>query len=207
MRDKPVIDGGNSALYNQKKRGERTMMITPEIIAQMKQRKNVSADKDKTKARFGDLWKAAKNVTKNQILELAATGRPSAHNAYKTGIINARLALSAAQAFGVDPSYITGSADDKGIYDEGTVSVFLKNKGFAYLIREIKAQGKTVQAGEPAAVEPGADAAESGGSDKKAVNNITHGEAVTLLEAMVIRARFDAESQAKLLKIMAILLS
>ena len=110
-------------------------MITEALIGQLKQ-VDVSKDTEKTKLRAGEVWKAASTDEQNTILALTGLKRSSAQRVYKTGSISAKVVVAFAQTLNIDPFYLTGEANKRGVCSDELLRSFLSNHGYEKLLPE-----------------------------------------------------------------------
>lgn len=96
---------------------------------------NVSVDPEKTKERFQELWKSATKDQKAKVLADADVVRATIYRIYATGAVSAKIAVAAAQAFGVSPLYIVGDSDEPGAFSLEGAKAFLLSKGYDKLVR------------------------------------------------------------------------
>ena len=110
-------------------------MITESLIRQLKQ-VNVSKDAEKTKQRTSEAWKTASKDAQEAILALSGLARSSVQRAYKLGSISAKIVVAFAHVLNLDPFYLTGEADDRGVCSEELLRSFLSSRGYAKLLPE-----------------------------------------------------------------------
>jgi len=111
-------------------------MLTSEQIATLKQ-VNISIDPEKTKVRAEQVWKAAKNAVKNEVVALADCGKGSVYRIFQTGAIHIKLAIAFGQVLNVNPYYLTGEADEPGEFSDALLPRLLEQHGYKKLLAEI----------------------------------------------------------------------
>jgi len=108
-------------------------MLDASLIQQLK-RTNISKDAEKTKQRFGELWKAASASDKETIENLTGVARSSIQRIYKEGSISAKIVVAASQVMNASPYYLTGVADEPGESTESGLLEFLRKFGYGDLL-------------------------------------------------------------------------
>jgi len=111
-------------------------MLTVEQMMSLK-RGNVSKDTEKTKQRVKDDFMAASRSKRKALEEMSGLTRASIHRAYKTGSLNARLALSLAIVLNVTPHYYTGEQDIRQPLQDAFIYLFLQKLGYKKLLKEM----------------------------------------------------------------------
>ena len=94
---------------------------------------NVSTDAEKTKQRATEVWKSASKEDQATILNLADVARSTVQRAYKTGNMSAKLIVPFSQTLDIDPFYLTGQADERGVCTEDALRSFLSGLGYQNL--------------------------------------------------------------------------
>jgi hypothetical protein len=186
---------------------------------EMKLRKiNVSADSEKVKARVTELWNGASAEAKRKIKKLADL---NVYRIIKNSSVSGNISESAAVAIswglGISPFYVSGAADDTGVFTIDLLGEFLKNQKHdndfieSYAKHLLSLEDTTVESYKPAKLELTSseindlfDAISAAPvseinidvSDKPAeletqaaVDNLTEEEVVTLMRALLIRAK------------------
>jgi hypothetical protein len=186
-------------------------MLTGEIIKTMK-RNNISANGELTKKRFKELIQSATNEQKKEIDKLTDLKRVSILRVYETGSISAKISVAAAQVLNVNPFYLTGEAGEKGECNDETLSAFLNEKGYTDLLKPAKpsrrrstAPAKDKTAGQAPAVEENKTveptATKAPPKPQLPIKNITKApkvteeEAVQLLHALFLRAKYSGDAK------------
>ena len=105
------------------------MLLSQEQIQTLKQ-VNISRDGVKTKERVETDFKTASKADKAAIVELTGQKVTAVYRVFKTGAVNARIAVAMAQTLNVNPWYYTGESDDKEPIDDIQFRQFLKVKGY-----------------------------------------------------------------------------
>jgi len=188
-------------------------MVNAAFIQQLKQ-SNISKDGTKTGKRVQELWKGATADSKAAVCELAGSAKATVYRIFKTGGISAKLAIALAQVLGVNPRYLTGEADEPGVYSEADAADFLSRLGYEKLLAE---QEKAVRRAtrEAARLKKEAEAAaaqEPDAEEKPVVKEAPVGEIVTnediliLLQALEVRAKAGNPDARQLLGQIKILL-
>jgi len=116
-------------------------MLDASLIQQLK-RTSISKDAEKTKQRFGELWKAASASDKETIENLTGVGRPSLQRIYKEGGISAKIVAAVSQAMNVNPYYLTGETDESGESTEQGLVEFLQKSGYGDLLTAYRTEPK-----------------------------------------------------------------
>jgi len=98
-------------------------MLSIEQVKDLKQA-NVSVDAEKTMQRFKEDFSSATAKVKQAIVELSGQTRTSLYRVYRTGVINARIAVAIAQELNVSPLYYTGEIDEKAPCVDRIVQAF-----------------------------------------------------------------------------------
>ena len=193
-------------------------MINAALIQQLKQ-SNISKDGLKTSARVQEVWKAASAAEKQAVCDLAASAKATIYRIFKTGGISAKLAVAMAQVLHVDPLYLTGEAEERGIYNEAAVTTFLSRLGYDKLLieqdkavrraqREAARQKKDAPAEEAAPAPAEAAPAEEKPAAKEAPAGeiVTNEDLLVLLQSLEIRAKAGIPQAKELLRQIKLLL-
>ena len=196
-------------------------MVNAAFIRQLKQ-SNISKDGAKTGQRVQALWKGASAEAKSAVCDLSGSAKATVYRIFKTGGISAKLALALAQVLGIDPRYLTGEAEEPGVYDETEVTNFLSRLGYDKLLLEqekavrratreaarLKKEAEEAEAAEASAeAAPAADAAEKPAAKEAPSNEIVTNEDIgVLLQAIGIRAKAGNPEAKELLRQIKLLL-
>ena len=111
-------------------------MLTTAQIKSLKQ-VNISVDPEKTKERVQQVWKAAKNVIKNDTVALAGCSKGTVYRVFDTGSISIKLAIAIGQVMNVNPYYLTGELEDQGSFSEILLLQILDQYGYKELVAEL----------------------------------------------------------------------
>ena len=111
------------------------MLTTPQIKS-LKQ-VNISVDAEVTKQRVEQVWKSAKNATKNDVVALAGCAKNTVYRVFSTGSVSIKLAIAIGQVLNVNPFYLTGEADEPGEFTEALLLQILEQHGYKKLLAEI----------------------------------------------------------------------
>ena len=107
------------------KKGDYIMDLLA-LLPTLPKRKNMSVDIEKTMERCVVAWKGLKNTQKNEVLELADVSSATLHKTYKQGHISAGTCLALSKIAGVAPLYLCGSVDKAGRFTAKTLRAFLE---------------------------------------------------------------------------------
>jgi len=111
-------------------------MITTEQIKSLKQN-NISVDAEITKQRTEQVWKAAKNAAKNDVVALAGCAKGTIYRVFQTGSISIKLAIAIGQVLNVNPNYLAGAAGEPGEFTDALLLQILELHGYQKLLAEI----------------------------------------------------------------------
>jgi len=111
-------------------------MLTTDQIKSLKQN-NISVDPEITKQHTQQVWKAAKNAVKNDVIALAECAKGTVYRVFQTGSISIKLAIAIGQVLNVSPYYLTGEADKPGEFSEALLLQLLEQHGYKKLLAEI----------------------------------------------------------------------
>ncbi len=176
------------------------IMVTPELIAQLKQ-VNVSKDKDKTAERVKSLFSAASRKDKKTIEELSNQKRTSIYRVFKTGSISAKLLLPLAEVLGVDPYYFTGEADEQGDCTDTAILQFLGEHQYKFTPPKTRKPRRTREQMEECESTPPEDVVSVtvtfSNTDrmKEAAETLDYDNAASLLNGLSLRAKAGGEAE------------
>ena len=111
-------------------------MLSTKQIKSLKQN-NISVDGEITKQRTEQVWKAAKNVAKNEVVALADCAKATVYRVFQTGSLSIKLAIAIGQTLNVNPYYLTGAANEPGEFSEALLLQILEQHGYKKLLAEI----------------------------------------------------------------------
>ena len=184
-------------------------MINAALIQRLKQ-SNISKDGEKTSARVQEIWKAASAAEKQAVCDLSGSAKATIYRIFKTGGVSAKLAIALAQVLKVDPLYLTGEADERGVYNEAAATSFLSRLGYDKVLIE---QDKAVRRAQREAVREKKETAEPVAAEELPVaKEAPKGEIVTsedlqvLLQSLEIRAKAGIPQAKELLRQIKLLL-
>jgi len=123
------------------------MLTTPQIKS-LKQ-VNISVDAEKTKQRVEQVWKAAKNAVKNDVVALAGCAKNTVYRVFDTGSLSIKLAIAIGQVLNVNPYYLTGEADEPSEFSEALLLQILEQHGYKQLLAEITPPAPAEEAVKP----------------------------------------------------------
>jgi hypothetical protein len=214
-----MLDYYCTMVYNEKKNPKgRVRMLKPELIQSLK-KSNISKNAEKTKERVRAVWAPLVRTKRNAVLALADMKQVTVQRAYKFGGISARVALAMAQILDIDPRWLTGETDEKGVYDVEQVIKYLKKQGYDIGKSDVS-RGK-VSPEPKAEAKPAAKAAtkpatkieakplpvkQAKSQTQSRVDKLTEDEVVLLVRSLTIQAEYSAEKQQKLSQIKSLLL-
>ena len=178
-------------------------MFSETLIQKMKQN-NISVDAGKTKEHVSRQWKLASKGMQNDILNLAGVARSTVHRAYRTGRISAKLAMAMAQVLDVDPFFLSGAADNPGVFGDEQIEAFLRGHKYGELYYEWRQGGQHQQMAARWA--PSDKNAGLAAEDIPKSDELTEEELVVLLHALIIKARSDTRSEQILVQLKQLLL-
>ena len=179
-------------------------MINAALIQQLKQ-SNISKDGEKTSARVQEVWRAASAAEKQAVCDLSGSAKATVYRIFKTGGVSAKLAIALSQVLKVDPLYLTGEVDERGVYNEAAATSFLSRLGYDKVLmeqdkvvrraqREAVRQKKTAEATEEPTVDTYPVAKEVPKSEI-----VTSEDLVVLLQSLEIRAKAGIPQAKELL--------
>ena len=194
-------------------------MVNAAFIQQLKQ-SNISKDGAKTGQRVQELWKGTSAEAKSAVCELSGSAKATVYRIFKTGGISAKLAVAIAQVLGIDPRYLTGEAEELGVYSEADVTNFLSRLGYDKLlveqekaVRRASREAARLKKEASAAAEAPAEAAFAPAPEEKlAAKEVPSNEIVTnedilvLVQALEIRAKAGNPEAKELLRQIKLLL-
>ena len=194
-------------------------MVNAAFIQQLKQ-SNISKDGALTSQRTKELWQGASSDAKQTVCELSGSAKATVYRIFKTGGISAKLALAIAQVLGINPRYLTGEAEEPGVYDEADVTNFLSRLGYDKLLveqekavrRAVREAARLKKEAESAAAEAPAESAPAEAACALAAKEVPSNEIVTnedilvLVHALEIRAKAGNPEAKELLRQIKLLL-
>jgi len=193
-------------------------MVNAAFIQQLKQ-SNISKDGALTSRRTKELWQGASSDSKQTVCELSGSAKATVYRIFKTGGISAKLALAIAQVLGINPRYLTGEAEEPGIYDEADVTNFLSRLGYDKLLveqekaarRAAREAARLKKEAEAAAAEAPAEAAAEAApvpAAREVPSNeiVTNEDILVLVHALEIRAKAGNPEAKELLRQIKLLL-
>jgi len=118
-------------------------MLTAEQIqgANLK-RTNISVNAEATKQRVEEILRPAKIAQKKAIRELAGVTAQVFHNIYERGNISIKMVIAISQTLNLNPFYITGKADEPGVYSVEALRDLLLKHGYRALVAELELSEK-----------------------------------------------------------------
>ena len=178
-------------------------MINAALIQRLKQN-NISKDGKKTSARVKEVWKTASAAEKQAVCDLSGSAKATIYRIFKTGGVSAKLAIALAQVLKVDPMYLTGETDERGVYNEAAATSFLSRLGYDKVLME---QDKAVRRAQREAVrQQAAETTEEPAADTYPVAKeapkgeiVTSEDLVVLLRSLEIRAKAGIPQAKELL--------
>ncbi|GHV38367.1 hypothetical protein FACS189490_00180 [Clostridia bacterium] len=116
-------------------------MLSTELLAKFKQ-VNVSADTEKTADRIRQIWQNADRDGRDAILSRIDVALVTIQRAYKSGKAHPRIIVALAEYGNVSPSYVNGSTDEAGEFNDDTLIAFLEEINNSDLIPLVNEAGK-----------------------------------------------------------------
>ncbi len=181
------------------------------ILSQLKQ-VDVSVDKDKTKERVNNKWKAVTSSERKAFLDEYDVQESNVYRIRTVGAIMPKMALFFSEHFGINPLFLSGDIDEDTGWSKEAMEEFLVKKGYTLQPAEPsakkegkgkgtkKAPGKktTAPATEASAAEPEAPANEAPLSDPA---NMPVEEMVSIVTSMYALAKYSASAKEKLIRV------
>ena len=186
-------------------------MINEKMIRKMKQT-NISTDKEKTKTRVEELWKAATKSQKQLVQDIAGISRATIYRVYNTGSISAKMVAPMAQTFNVNPDYLTAKTDIKGECTDEILASFLTELGYSKVLADAaKGRRRVPKAAEADYEEPTTAVDEAVCNDTccdMCNIDLNLSDIYLLVQALLLKEKSgSADATAKVAKLKALLLS
>ncbi|MDL2233084.1 hypothetical protein LJC63_05830 [Ruminococcaceae bacterium OttesenSCG-928-L11] len=169
-------------------------MITKEVLHHLPSKTTVelSVDKELTKQRFADDYKACSNTQKNDMIMLANISEAVFLNVCRTGAIKIRPLAVLAYFANVSPYWYTGEAEEKEAYTDELMWNFFCDHDLVYLVRQFKPESIY----DPELPEK---------MKQTAIEQLDKEKALTLLEALYLQAPHSSRANERLTEILKIL--
>jgi transcriptional regulator with XRE-family HTH domain len=188
------------------------MLTVEQFQAAKFKRTNISVNAELTKQRVDDLFRHAKIKQKQEVRSLADISTQTVSNVYRNGSISIKMAIALSQVLDVNPFYLTGEADERGVFSEEAIRDLLLKHKYRDLAsslklpeREKRPYKRREQPAEPGPVEV-AKAVEPAFSPD--LSMIEAADAQVLLRAWAVRAKAGiAGAQERLDKVRQLLLA
>ena len=181
------------------------------ILTQLKQ-VDVSIDKDKTKERVNNKWKAASISERKAFLDEYGVQESNVYRIRTVGAIMPKTALFFSEHFGINPLFLSGDIDEDTGWCKEAMEDFLVRKGYTLQPAEpsAKKEGKgkgTKKAPGQKATAPAieATAAESKAAPLSDPADMSVEEMVSIVTSMYALAKYSASAKEKLIRVAGVL--
>ena len=193
-------------------------------------KKNISKDGEKTKQRVADVWKSASKKEKAKVKNLASNIYTTIKNITETGTITAKAVISLSYVLNINPFYLTGETDKHGNCSDDLLTELLTKLEYKNLkkpneksedeaidllgivetaIENIKETiAEQQESNEFVGVEINEKPVDFTPEIQTAADNLSEDEIMTLIRALLIRAKAgnaDSSQIARQIKLLLLL--
>ena len=193
-------------------------------------KKNISKDGGKTKQRVADVWKSASKEERAKVKNLASNIYTTIKNITETGTITAKAVISLSYVLNINPFYLTGETDKHGNCSDDLLIELLTNLEYKNLkkpneksedeaidllgivetaIENIKETiAERQESNEFVGVEIDEKPVDFTPEIQSAADNLSEDEIITLIRALLIRAKAgnaDSSQIARQIKLLLLL--